>query len=305
MMVESPLLLSYILAVFVALNVAEGFSVPPSQLLRHDPSGDRSRQIYLAARDGARGGPQNDLAQQNELSRIISVSSNSGVGSNRNRNRNIDLSITATPTECHALATRFRIANITAFSADMVVIPAPGLGGGSDAAGRGGNVDGNECIQARGTIWANVTQTCVRTNEAFDISLEFSFDTVLRAMASGSGGVDNKNEEPLSAGEFAALEAASKLDTSRRPRKKKRANNKRSGAGGIKGGQLINDAGMNQLSDILMEYEVTDEIIEDGNCFRTDGLVDCGEIVAQMFRLKLDPYPKKPGSAPVSYSFTF
>jgi hypothetical protein len=45
-----------------------------------------------------------------------------------------------------------------------------------------------------------------------------------------------------------------------------------------------------------MEYEVSDEIIEDESCFCTDGIVDCGEIVAQMFRSKLDPYPKKPGS---------
>ena len=50
-----------------------------------------------------------------------------------------------------------------------------------------------------------------------------------------------------------------------------------------------------------MEYEVTDEIIEDERCFCSDGLVDCGEIVAQMFRSKLDPYPKKPGSASSEY----
>ena len=53
---------------------------------------------------------------------------------------------------------------------------------------------------------------------------------------------------------------------------------------------------MKELQDIFMEYEVTDEIIEDESCFCTDGIVDCGEIVAQMFRSKLDPYPKKPGS---------
>jgi len=55
----------------------------------------------------------------------------------------------------------------------------------------------------------------------------------------------------------------------------------------------------------MQEYEVLDEIIEDESCFCTDGIVDVGEIVAQMFRSKLDPYPKKPGTDPVSYSFTF
>ena len=62
---------------------------------------------------------------------------------------------------------------------------------------------------------------------------------------------------------------------------------------------------MKELQNILQEYEVQDEIIEDESCFCTDGIVDVGEIVAQMFRSKLDPYPKKPGTDPVSYSFTF
>merc|ERR1712194_208758 len=77
-------------------------------------------------------------------------------------------------------------------------------------------------------------------------------------MESRSGSADRQTKAPLSLGELAAVEAASQLETetTRRPRKKKRANN-RSGANGIKGGHLINDAGMNQLSDILMESEET------------------------------------------------
>ena len=50
------------------------------------------------------------------------------------------------------------------------------MGVGSDTSGSRG-VDGNECIDASGTVCAEVTQTCVRTNEEFDVSLEFSFDT--------------------------------------------------------------------------------------------------------------------------------
>ena len=117
-------------------------------------------------------------------------------------------------------------------------------------------------------------------------------------MASTSA--SNSESEPLSAGEAAALEAASRLED-RRPRKKKGGGKPK----GVRGGQSIDDMGMKEMQDILMEYEVTDEIIEDENCFCTDGTVDCGEIVAQMFRSKLDPYPKKPGTDPVSYSFTF
>lgn len=261
------------------------------------PYSYRSWKIFLSESDMIDIGPKNDSTSKNEFSRTISVSKWFGAGSSNNRNRKkiMDLSISATPEECHALATRFRLSNITALSADLTVQPALGIGG--DASGSGGKVDDSECIAARGTICAHVTQTCVRTNEAFDVSLEFSFETVLRAMTSSSGSGNNE-DEPLSAGEVAALDAASKLGNVR-PRKKKGANKR------IRGGQSIDDMGMKQLRDVLMEYEVTDEIIEDENCYCTDGIVDCGEIVAQMFRSKLDPYPKKPGSGPVSYSFTF
>jgi len=240
-------------------------------------------------------GPKNDSTSNNEFSRTISISKWFGPGSanNRNRKKKMDLLITATPEECHALANRFRLSDITALSAELTVQPV--VGGDSDTSG----IDDSECIEARGTICAHVTQSCVRTNEAFDVSLEFSFDTVLRAMTSSSGSVEEV-VEPLSAGELAALDAASKLENGR-TRKKKGANK----AKRIKGGQSIDDMGMKQMQDILGEYEVTDEIIEDEQCFCTDGIVDCGEVVAQILRSKLDPYPKKPGSDPVSYSFTF
>mmetsp|Transcript_602 Transcript_602/g.943 ORF Transcript_602/g.943 Transcript_602/m.943 type:complete len:349 (+) Transcript_602:3-1049(+) len=260
-------------------------------------------------------GPKNASTSNNEFSRTIRVSqwfnaggggSSGGNAASRKRRNNMDLSISATPEECTALATRFRLTNITSLSAELAVKPALGAGGGdvSSRGGRGGGKGGDrDCIEAVGTVCAQVTQTCVRTNEAFDVSLEFSFETVLRAMASSiSVNIETTKEEPLSEGEFAALEAASKLlgNDSGKPRKKKGAQkNKHNGGSnkkGVRGGQSIDDMGMKQLSDILMEYEVTDEIIEDESCFCTDGIVDCGEIVAQMFRSKLDPYPKKPGS---------
>lgn len=276
---------------------------------------DRSR--------GANTGPKNGSTSKNEFSRTIRVSKWFGTGggsaSHRKANKSMDLSISATPEECHALATRFRLTNISSLSADLVVHPALGVGSGrSSGGGSGGrNVEDSECIEAKGTVCAQVTQTCVRTNEDFDVTLEFSFDTVLKAMSSttgNSGGssanaAGSNDNESLSLGELAALEAASKLDGGGgggRQRKNKKGGTKKRGVKGVRGGQQsIDDMGMNQLKDILMEYEVTDEIIEDEACFCNDGIVDCGEIVAQMFRSKLDPYPKKPGSDPVSYSFTF
>ena len=113
----------------------------------------------------------------------------------------------------------------------------------------------------------------VRTNEDFDISMEFSFNTVLRAMSPtnvGSASNTKDESEPLSEGELAALEAASRIDSGKQSRKKKGGNKQK--VKGVRGGQSSRDldgSGMKQLQDILTEYEVTDEIIEDENCFCT------------------------------------
>lgn len=247
---------------------------------------EKSWRLFLSEGDGA--------AYVNEFSRTISVSKwfVGGGGGSKRGNKRMDLSVSATPEECSALAARFRLTNIASLSADVVVNPAMGLGGGAPGS------DDTACVDVRGTITADVTQVCVRTNEAFDVTLEFTFDTILREMVattSARGGGGRRDSEPLSEGELAALEIASKLGSDGGRPKRKKGGNKR--AKSVSGGQqsAIDDMGMKQLQDILMEYEVTDEIIEDENCF-CNGVVDCGEVVVQMFRSKLDPYPKKPGS---------
>ena len=243
-------------------------------------------------------GPKNESTSQNEFSRTIRVNKWFGVSgsssSNNRRNKSMNLSVSATSSEREALATRFRLSNIAALSADVNIQPAVG------------DADDSGSIEAMGTINAQVTQTCVRTNDGFDVDLEFTFHTVLRAMeAVGSSSAGTESQ--LSDGELAALEAAAQLDGGgRQQRKRKGGKQKRDK--GVRGGQSSRDLdamGMKELQNILQEYEVQDEIIEDETCFCTDGIVDVGEIVAQMFRSKLDPYPKKPGTDPVSYSFTF
>ena len=251
-------------------------------------------------------GPKNESTSQNEFSRTVRVNKwfAVGAGTNNRRNKAMNLSISATSSEREALAKRFRLSNISALSAEMVVQPAVG------------DNDDTGCIEAKGTITAQVTQTCVRTNEGFDVDLEFPFHTVLRAMeaaaTSTGGGVDTADS--LSEGELAALDAAAQLGGGRQRKKKggggggggKQKRDK--GVKGVRGGQSSRDLdamGMKELQNILQEYEVLDEIIEDDSCFCTDGIVDVGEIVAQIVRSKLDPYPKKPGTDRVSYSFTF
>lgn len=260
-------------------------------------------RLYLSkeTEDGRSSGPKNASTINNEFSRTIRVSkwfSAGGGGSSRSNNRIMNLDLIASELERHALANRFRLSAISSLTADLTVVPAL----------HGNALDVGDCIEASGTVSSTLTQKCVRTNEDFEISIQFSFDTVLRAMKankSSAASVDNNDEPELSEGELAALEAASTLGGGGRRKKK---GNKQKDVKGIRGGQSSKDldgSGMKQLQDILMEYEVTDEIIEDEACFCTDGIVDCGEIVAQMFRSKLDPYPKKPGSDPVNYSFTF
>ena len=285
-------------------------SVSSSSRVRSDKNtksfhNSRCWNALFSEREGGDTGPINENTSRNEFSRTIRVSKwfngggGGGGGSSISRSRKrMDLSIFATPEERQALANRFRLTKITALSADMVVQPA--FGGSidtSEGGGRGGGNANQECIEATGTVCAQVTQTCVRTNEEFDVSLEFSFETVLRAMSSNIGRGNDVDDEPLSEGEVSALDAASKLENGKQ--RKNKGGNKPRGGKGIRGSNSPRDLdgiGMKQMQDILMEYEVSDEIIEDESCFCTDGIVDCGEIVAQMFRSKLDPYPKKPGS---------
>ena len=267
----------------------------------------------FSERDGRDlAGPINDSTSRNEFSRTIRVSkwfngggTGSSLSSSRQRKR-MDLQIFATPEERYALANRFRLSKITALSADMVIQPA--FGGGNDPS-VGGNAGGQvECIEAVGTVCAQVTQKCVRSNEDFDVNLEFSFETVLRAMSSNDDKGNNNgrvdvDDAPLSVGEVSALDAALKIGNNAKQQRKNKGGDKPRGGKGITGGRQsskdLDGAGMKQMKDILMEYELSDEIIEDESCFCTDGIVDCGEIVAQMFRSKLDPYPKKPGSVRV------
>jgi hypothetical protein len=86
----------------------------------------------------------------------------------------------------------------------------------------------------------------------------------------------------------------------------KKGKKKRRGGGGgnINKGAALNDMRMKEIESLLQEFDTEDDVFEDENVLGSNGVLDVGELVAQMFRLKLDPYPKKPGSEPVSYSIS-
>ena len=63
-----------------------------------------------------------------------------------------------------------------------------------------------------------------------------------------------------------------------------------------------------QLQQLLQDDddddELADVLMEDQAIYPTGGQMDLGELVAQLFWLQLDPYPKKPGSEPIQRSIS-
>merc|ERR1711935_280055 len=69
-------------------------------------------------------------------------------------------------------------------------------------------------------------------------------------------------------------------------------------------GQRLDQMKIREIEDLIQGVDEDMEIVEDLAIMGNDGVLDVGELVAQTFRLKLDPYPKKPGTEPVRYSIT-
>ncbi len=70
----------------------------------------------------------------------------------------------------------------------------------------------------------------------------------------------------------------------------------------------LDEMALTALQELMEEYdaeEKLEEVIEDENIYNDDdGVLDVGELVAQLFRANLDPYPKKPGTKPINISFS-
>jgi len=203
------------------------------------------------------------------------------------RRKEYNIAISAEEEELEALAKRFSLSRITKLEADLTL--------------RKDRVNGSvgvECIQVKGDIHATVTQTCVRTNEDFDVDLEFSLQSIVKSCGF-------REEEAADLGGMSAAQIEGALGggaSSKRKGKKKggrqQVNMRESTS------QSLNELRMKEIEDLLQDSDMEEDIVEDENIFGMDGMLDIGELVAQTFRLKLDPYPKKPGSGPVSYSIT-
>mmetsp|Transcript_52226 Transcript_52226/g.62902 ORF Transcript_52226/g.62902 Transcript_52226/m.62902 type:complete len:277 (+) Transcript_52226:50-880(+) len=228
-------------------------------------------------------GSKNFDRPQNEFSRTIQA--DGIIGSRYDHS----LTISANEDELKALAERFKLPAISLLKAELVFR--------SDSASKkkGGHGD---TIQASGTITSTLTQKCVRTNEHFTVNLSFDIFSVIRPISSRSSSSSKTIYDP----DEAMLSELSRFDDkSKKNNKKERKRQKRTQRSNEAG--LIDDFAIQQLQELMQDFDAEDDIIEDeGVC--SGNTLDAGEFVAQLFRLKLDPYPKKPGSEPINLSFS-
>ena len=134
----------------------------------------------------------------------------------------------------------------------------------------------------RGTIQANLTRTCVRTNEEFLESYEGEFDSIVKPTSNDFLRIEN--DDTLNSSGSSIANKGSKL----------------------KAGQLHNLEDLVELQNALDASEgANEDILEDEHIYSVStGHLDIGELVAQNFWLSLDPYPKLPGSEPIETSIS-
>ena len=215
--------------------------------------------------------PSNEFSRPLQTDRILKTSS----GKRTRVNRDYKLEIEATPEECEALGVRFEIRKISSLKASLSLRPPQS----------GSSTGGLLTVEVKGTIQAHLTQTCVRTNEDFEVDVEIPLYSVVRPV-SNNFGFDEEEEE--------------KKDF-------ERANSKSKKPPKMRTDRLSNLNDMMELQKMLelMDEEGEDDFIEDEAIYSlSTGSLDVGELVAQTFWLNLDPYPKKPGSEPIEFSIS-
>lgn len=228
---------------------------------------------------------------ENEFSRSVNVDAVLGV--RRNSIRDYYFSVEAKTEELNALAERFHLPNIAKLTSDLTIK--------SDSPSRrrtGASGSSDDTIYVEGSISATLTQTCVRTNDDFEVDLEFDFFAAVRSI----GALDRENLNSAIRGMEVSKSSNYKSregKVSRKQRNTKQKNTRQT--------RNMDDMGLMELQNLMEDVDYyedeTNDVIEDDAVYQ-NGILDAGELVSQMFRLKLDPYPRKPGSEPVKFSIT-
>jgi hypothetical protein len=232
-----------------------------SFVIRH--STRRNLQL-LSSKKGQIERPANEFSRSYRIEGILSGGHNQ---------RGYSVKIAASNEELEKLASRFELNHIYQLEAE-VMLRREQLSSSST----------NPRVQVEGMINARLDQVCVRTGEIFDVNVEFPLFAIVRPMLplGEKNRVDNIPSEVMS---YAKDQKGNKKNTNKKRDRIKTQN--------------INDMDMGELQKLLQDFDVNDDVIEDDAIYSIDGVLDLGELVSQLFWLKLDPYPKKPGSNPI------
>lgn len=268
-------------------------------------NGNSPTALCMASDEDLLSGRTNSAFSRNEFSRILHVDrifrrrSSAGTLQQQQR-RDHEVKVTADADECKALAKRFDLKGLTRLEADISFRPA------TEALSAASGASGSLPVEAEGTIEAHLTQTCVRTNEEFEVDVEFPIYAVVKPVTSNN----DEDLRRLFLQQQQEEEAAAAAGGKKKKNKKK---NKKP-----KGDVFHENKKVHNLSDIFdlqaaiqeAEFFGDDEtgaadVVEDEAIYSLSSeQLDVGELIAQTFWLQLDPYPKKPGSDPVSWEIS-
>ena len=198
--------------------------------------------------------------------------------------------------ECKALAKRFDLKGLTRLEANLSFRPS------SEALGA--SAGGSLPIEVEGSIEAHLTQTCVRTNEEFEIDVEFPIYAVVKPVASN-------NDEDLRRLFLQQQEEEEQMN-SNGGKKKKKKNKKPKDDVFHENKKTYNLSDVFDLQAAIQEADFfgdddgeAADLVEDEAIYSLSSeQLDVGELIAQTFWLQLDPYPKKPGTDTVSWEIT-
>lgn len=227
-----------------------------------------------------------DCFAANEFSRLLDPervlkigSASTSSSANRNR-REYHMNVEASAGECQALAQRFELPALDRLAADAVLRPAARTVG----------------VEVEGSIYATLTQRCVRTNEDFSMNVEFPLQAIVRPVVPlnvNTGRDYDKNNDNNDDDDVSDVDSDwDRAASTSRPKKPPN----------------LESLDVFQLQQLLQDddedEELADVLMEDQAIYPVGGQMDLGELVAQLFWLQLDPYPKKPGSEPIRRSIS-
>ena len=264
------------------VGIVEGFTCPQP----FKKSSTHRQRLVVASASTSIPSDQtpNELSRPLNTDRILKTSS----GKQRRLQRDYRTIIHATTEECAALADRFDLKRLDSLRADLSLQPSQAYPSQQSS---------YLTVQVEGSIVASLTQTCVRTNEDFEVTVEFPLSAIVKPVTIPGNilGMNNAGDETTTSKEKNQKRSNSKIKTNR-------GTNNMNDMMALQ--QMIEEQEM-ERNTFSGKIDLDDEALEDESIYSAaTGILDVGELVAQTFWLNLDPYPKKPGTGPVEYTIT-